>query len=118
MKLESGMKYGYLTVLEELPKSKVKVKCDCGNEKTIDKSNLLHSTRSCGCQKYDWRKDYYKEQPKITVDYIEKRIEELRESISNLKGKTPDKMNKVEYLSFIVTNSRIIELQHLLNRDE
>lgn len=46
----AGRKFGRLTALEYLGKSKWHCKCDCGNECDILAYNLTHSlTKSCGC---------------------------------------------------------------------
>lgn len=45
-----GRKFARLTVIEELGKGKVLCKCDCGNEKIINKGHLLNGDiKSCGC---------------------------------------------------------------------
>lgn len=45
-----GKKFNMLTVLEELPHYKVRCKCDCGNEKIIDKYKVKNGIiKSCGC---------------------------------------------------------------------
>ena len=45
-----GQKFGYLTVLESLPPSEQKCKCDCGNIIIVKTANLINgNTKSCGC---------------------------------------------------------------------
>lgn len=45
-----GKRFGRIVVTEELGKRKVRVQCDCGNEKTVSKSALTAGEiRSCGC---------------------------------------------------------------------
>lgn len=45
-----GKKFDMLTILEELPKSKFLVKCDCGVEREILRSVIYKtSIKSCGC---------------------------------------------------------------------
>ena len=48
-----GQKFGKLTVIERTGSknkdSVWKCKCDCGNVVYVSKSNLLHTTNSCGC---------------------------------------------------------------------
>lgn len=52
-----GMKFGRLTVTKKLPPktpgghSRYVCRCDCGNESTVESSNLLYEnhTTSCGC---------------------------------------------------------------------
>lgn len=67
----SGQRFGKLTVLnfertERIEKaygnvsyvSYYKCKCDCGNEKIINKNNLVTgNTKSCGCYVRSWRKE-------------------------------------------------------------
>lgn len=46
----TGQKFGMLTVIEELPRRRVKCICDCGTEKIINKPHLLNGDiKSCGC---------------------------------------------------------------------
>ena len=71
----SGNRYGFLTVLERAgtyispggAKTVLwKCRCDCGNEKILQKSSLVSgSSKSCGCYRnsarnttYDFEKDY------------------------------------------------------------
>lgn len=47
-----GDKFGRITVIEVISSERIRVKCDCGNEKIINKYNFYrakHPTRSCGC---------------------------------------------------------------------
>lgn len=45
-----GQKFGYLTVLESLPLSEQKCKCNCGNIIIVKTANLINgNTKSCGC---------------------------------------------------------------------
>lgn len=48
-----GARFGRLVVsserLAEIKKPSVKVRCDCGKEKTVNTSNLGRATNSCGC---------------------------------------------------------------------
>lgn len=51
-----GKRYGLLTVIEETNERKNghvvwKCQCDCGNISYVTKTNLEHSTKSCGCLK-------------------------------------------------------------------
>lgn len=47
-----GEKFGLLTVIENLPASKVKCICECGKTAVISKFNLMSgNTKSCGCQR-------------------------------------------------------------------
>ena len=42
----------FLTILEELPKQFVRVRCVCGTEKILRKQNVVRgSTKSCGCKR-------------------------------------------------------------------
>lgn len=59
-----GRKFGKLTVIEELPKSKLgqtrfKCHCDCGNDIEVYGANLVyHQTKSCGCvRRLSWYND-------------------------------------------------------------
>ncbi|MBQ7485901.1 MAG: hypothetical protein IJT77_00210 [Clostridia bacterium] len=55
--ISPGTRFGLLTVLS-MDGQYVLCRCDCGNEKRIGKSNLLHGiTRSCGCLKKQRRND-------------------------------------------------------------
>lgn len=49
----SGQRFGALVVLEHIPQSKPTkwlCRCDCGNETTVNSSNLIQGlTTSCGC---------------------------------------------------------------------
>lgn len=51
----AGVRFGQLTVLEDAPRqrgSRVRVRCNCGVEKTVARDNLLFGkTRSCGCSR-------------------------------------------------------------------
>ncbi len=50
-------KFGKLTVLKELGHNKILCKCDCGNTKIMNKSNVKNGhTSSCGCAQHDPRK--------------------------------------------------------------
>lgn len=124
-----GQKFGYLEVIEDLGKVngryRVKCKCDCGNIKIIPKDDIRSGrTKSCGCMKYKLKMETIKENgtkidklypyEKLTTQYIKRRINELRKSIKNLEGKTPNTMNKVEWLTYYVTLSKICELQELI----
>lgn len=58
-----GEKYGRLTVLDEMRNEKgyavCLCRCDCGNEKTVYKSNLKSGkTKSCGCLEEENRRKY------------------------------------------------------------
>ena len=62
----SGVKFGKLTPIEELPnsdkfKNRVWVcRCDCGNIKNVSTNNLtMDHTKSCGCSQYKKGKDVY-----------------------------------------------------------
>lgn len=45
-----GQRFGRLVVLEELPGSRIRCKCDCGNETVVLRPNLRSgNTKSCGC---------------------------------------------------------------------
>ena len=123
----SGQRFGRLVAIckEETPSGpKWKCLCDCGEIKYVSGSNLKSGkVKSCGCMKEKLRqksmtKKAFKGYEKLTVDYIEKRIEYLRDSIKHLKGKTPDMMNKTEYLSYYSAMFRIDELKDLLNKGE
>lgn len=47
-----GQRFGQLTVLEQYPLRKVLVKCDCGNTKIVNSSNMRSGgVLSCGCKK-------------------------------------------------------------------
>lgn len=124
-----GQKFGYLEVIEDLGKVngryRVKCKCDCGNIKIIPKDDIRSGrTKSCGCMKYKLKMETIKENgtkidklypyEKLTTQYIKRRINELRKSIKNLEGKTPNTMNKVEWLTYYVTLGKICELQELI----
>ena len=46
----TGKKFNMLTVIQELGGNKVLCKCDCGNEKVINKNNVKSGkVMSCGC---------------------------------------------------------------------
>jgi hypothetical protein len=46
-----GDVFGWLTVLELVKGGKARVRCECGAEKTVRRSNLKQSaTTSCGCR--------------------------------------------------------------------
>lgn len=45
----TGRIFGRLTVLERIDGRKWKCQCSCGTIKVVARSNLYHSTRSCGC---------------------------------------------------------------------
>lgn len=46
----TGQRFGMLVALKELGQRKVLCRCDCGNEKVVNKSHLLHGDiQSCGC---------------------------------------------------------------------
>lgn len=46
----TGRKFNMLTVVQELGGNKVLCKCDCGNEKVINKDNVKSGkVMSCGC---------------------------------------------------------------------
>ena len=124
-----GQKFGYLEVIEDLGKVngryRVKCKCECGNIKVIPKDDIRSGrTKSCGYMKYKLRTESIENNgtetnklypyEKLTIAYINKRIKELRKSISHLEGKTPDVMNKVEWLTYYVTLGKICELQELI----
>lgn len=52
-----GAKFGLLTVVERIPRtptqrSRIKCKCDCGNESIVNADSLI-KTKSCGCQQYE-----------------------------------------------------------------
>lgn len=123
-----GATFGHLTVMSEIGSyngnKMYKCLCDCGEIKYVSGSNLKSGkVKSCGCMKEKLRqksmtKKAFKGYEKMTVDYVEKRIEYLRDSIKHLKGKTPDMMNKVEYLSYYSAMFRIDELKDLLNKGE
>src|ERR1043166_5399491 len=53
--IESGNKYGMLTVIRQLPGSRSLCRCECGSE-TVKKTGNLRSgnTRSCGCVTSVW----------------------------------------------------------------
>lgn len=53
----------------------------------------------------------------FTRQEIKLRIEDLRDSIKHLKGKTPKEMNKGEHYLFYTTNARICELQDLIGEE-
>jgi hypothetical protein len=36
-------------------------KCECGNEKSIERTDLLKTTKSCGCRKKEWMYGEFKE---------------------------------------------------------
>ena len=121
-----GRKFGFLTVIKKVGKNKsyntlYECLCDCGKTKIVTDTNLTSgNTKSCGCMKEALKVaamgdiERLSVEEKLTVKYIKNRIEELRKSIEHLRGKTPDVMNKVEYLAFYTINSRIIELQDLI----
>lgn len=49
-----GQKFGRLTVIENLPNSKKRCKCDCGNIVDVTTVNLTSgNTQSCGCYQRD-----------------------------------------------------------------
>lgn len=83
-----GNKFGKLTVIKELEKTKYGqrqylCKCDCGNEKVILGTNLIHEeSTSCGCNKG------YVENTKIN---LLKREEAYPNSKSGIKGVWQDK---------------------------
>ena len=122
-----GEQFGYLTVIREAGKNKSRntlyeCLCVCGNKKLVPDTSLkLGRVKSCGCKKGELRLAAMQGEglpitidEKLTVEYIHKRIDELRGSIKHLEGKTPDVMDKVEWLTFYTVNSRIIELQELI----
>lgn len=119
-----GEKYGFLEIVEEAGTDKyhikqVKVKCVCGKEKVVAYSALKKGqVKSCGCKRSELIKRYSKnskvKRTELSVSFIKKRIEFLREEIAYLKGKTPNNMTKSEYLDFYMTNARICELQNLI----
>ena len=46
----TGQKFGMLTVLEYVARSRWKCLCDCGNETIVDSRSFTHGkTKSCGC---------------------------------------------------------------------
>jgi len=51
----SGKKFGKLTVIEDLPKQKLSVHCECGNNKIVSKYDVYYgSTTTCGeCSTYN-----------------------------------------------------------------
>lgn len=45
-----GQRFGRLVVLEELTRGRVKVHCDCGKDKNVNKGHLINGDiKSCGC---------------------------------------------------------------------
>lgn len=122
-----GRTFGYLTVISEIGKyngNKIyKCECECGEIKYVNQGNLTSGrVKSCGCMKEKLRmealekKKTFKVYEKLTVDYIEKRIEELREGIKHLQGKTPNMMNKRDSFLYYSTMFRICELLDLINK--
>lgn len=68
----TGKRFGQMIVLKELGNRKVLCKCDCGKEKVVNKSHLVHGEiQSCGCllqkQAYQNQKKYYYEGTYIAV---------------------------------------------------
>ena len=54
-----GQKFNMLTILEELPESKVLCICDCGNLNIVAKSKVVRGlTKSCGCTRRVERINY------------------------------------------------------------
>lgn len=47
----TGLKFGRLTVIKYVGKSKWLCKCECGNEKIVSTTHLKNDTKSCGCLK-------------------------------------------------------------------
>ena len=48
--MEIGDRFGHLTVIAKNGR-KITCRCDCGNEKTVDRTNLRSGrTQSCGCK--------------------------------------------------------------------
>ena len=45
----TGQKFGRLTVIKYVGKSKWLCKCECGNEKIVSTTHLKNDTKSCGC---------------------------------------------------------------------
>lgn len=71
-----GYKYGHLTVIREITEPKHPRRflclCDCGNYKTVWKSNLISGgTRSCGCIRKGVNKKYNNFYIKNNVAYVE-----------------------------------------------
>ena len=108
MKLETGMKFGKLTILKEAPpvyvprlskKGKTYMikhevflcMCDCGNEKEVIASRLFSgTTRSCGCLRNE---KFIENGKKVSVsnglkEYNEKALVE-RTKLDSLTRKTP-----------------------------
>lgn len=51
-----GERYGRLVITKLLPNRKCRVKCDCGNITTPNRSNVKRGlTQSCGCGEYEAR---------------------------------------------------------------
>ena len=68
----TGQRFGMLVVLKELGNRKVLCKCDCGNEKIVNKGHLLHGEiKSCGCllkaQALKNQEKYYKDGTYLAV---------------------------------------------------
>ena len=98
----TGERFGKLIVLRELGGGKILCKCDCGNEKVINRSNVVSGkVKSCGCASFGRHVIY-----KNTVGKIFGKLTVLEELG---KGKV---LCKCE-----CGNTKIINKGHLLNGD-
>lgn len=69
-KLEIGLRFGRLQVIELLPSRKAMCLCDCGNKVIIFRNNLTRSnTRSCGCLRKE-ENHTYSEKHGLSRKYI------------------------------------------------
>ena len=73
----NGKKFGRLTIIEEKRNEKNHIyyicKCDCGNIKSVNKSNLISGrTKSCGCYQKEKLREIYTKRNKFYEfdDYI------------------------------------------------
>lgn len=84
----TGQRFGRLVVIDRSKKRDKRrntywiCKCDCGNEKVINKTYLLRKhTRSCGCLRKELQKDRVKkfiDNPKATSRNISTGIKNIR----------------------------------------
>lgn len=95
-----GQRFGFLTVIKQIPTDKGQYcicKCDCGNITKVKRANLISgNTKSCGC----------------IVSYGEARIKQLLQEnhISFISQYTPkDISNKKYKFDFFVDNAFMIE---------
>lgn len=120
-----GEKYGYLTIVGDAGSDKyhirqVKCMCVCGKEKTVAYSSLkAGKVKSCGCKRAELRGDVNirKEKRELTYELVKEKIEEIKEGLKPIAGKTPDVLTKAEHIQYYTHTFAICVLQDLIGEE-